>query len=351
MKKKTKIIIGVVAGVLVLGAIANGGKSNNSSTSKTVESEVSSEAVASTVESEVAVKAVESEISIEMIDDATKESIKSAIEPLISDEYKTYLYTFDVLTPSEGSGGIVSVSIESPSFIDKETAVSTVVDIISSSMELPEYSDIYSFDFGMISDYQLKYFITLSSPADIKDASEIESHLTIQDCSKDSNDNTESTTDQEDTADSSSKSSDLTMGQKNALASAKSYLSFTGFSHDGLIEQLEYEQYSTEDATYAADNCGADWNEQALIKAKEYLDFSAFSYSGLIEQLEYEKFTKDEATYAADNCGADWNEQAAAKAKSYMDYSSFSKNELIDQLKYEGFTAEQAAYGVEANGY
>lgn len=351
MKKKTKIIIGVVAGVLVLGAIANGGKSNNSSTSKTVESDVSSESVASTVESEVSVKAAESEISIEMIDDATKESIKSAIEPLISNEYKTYLYTFDVLTPSEGSGGIVQIQIESPSFTDKETAVSTVVDIISSSISLPEYSDIYSFDFMMVSDSKLKYLISLSSPADIKDASEIESHLTIQDCSKDSNDNTESTTDQEDTADSSSKSSDITMGQKNALASAKSYLNYTAFSHDGLIAQLEYEQYSTEDATYAADNCGADWNEQALIKAKDYLDYTAFSYSGLIDQLEYEKFTKDEATYAADNCGADWNEQAVEKAKSYLDYSSFSKNELIDQLKYEGFTAEQAAYGVEANGY
>lgn len=193
MKKKTKIIIGVVAGILVLGAIANGGKSNNSSTSKTVESEVSSETVNNAVESEVPVKAVESEISIEMIDDATKESIKSAIEPLIPDEYKTYLYTFDVLTPSEGSGGMVQIQIESPSFTDKETAVSTVVDIISSLISLPEYSDIYSFDFMMVSDSKLKYLISLSSPSDVKDASEIESLLTINDYSDNSNENTEST--------------------------------------------------------------------------------------------------------------------------------------------------------------
>lgn len=31
--------------------------------------------------------------------------------------------------------------------------------------------------------------------------------------------------------------------QKNAMATAKSYLAFTGFSHDGLIDQLEYEGY------------------------------------------------------------------------------------------------------------
>ena len=61
--------------------------------------------------------------------------------------------------------------------------------------------------------------------------------------------------------------SSLTMGQVNALLSAKAYLSFTAFSYDGLIEQLEYEKYSNEDAVYAADNCGADWNEQALQSA------------------------------------------------------------------------------------
>lgn len=55
----------------------------------------------------------------------------------------------------------------------------------------------------------------------------------------------------------------LTIGQRNALASAKNYLSLTGFSYDGLIEQLEYEKFSHEDAVYAVDNCEADWNEQA----------------------------------------------------------------------------------------
>ena len=143
----------------------------------------------------------------------------------------------------------------------------------------------------------------------------------------------------------------VTTGQKNALKSAKNYLAFTAFSYEGLIDQLEYEQYSTEEATYAVDNCGADWNEQALLCAKNYLDFSAFSYEGLIEQLEYEQFTSEQAKYAADNCGADWNEQAAKCAKNYLDFSSFSRAELIDQLEYEGFTSTQAEYGVQQNGY
>lgn len=91
--------------------------------------------------------------------------------------------------------------------------------------------------------------------------------------------------------------------------------------------------------------------KNALAKADDYLSIMAFSYSGLIEQLEFEGFTTEEATYAADNCGADWNEQAAKKAQDYLDTMSFSRDGLIEQLEYEGFTSEQAKYGVTAVGY
>lgn len=89
------------------------------------------------------------------------------------------------------------------------------------------------------------------------------------------------------------------MGQKNALRAANSYLNALAFSYDGLIKQLEYEGYSTEDATYAADHCGADWNEQAAKSAKSYLNSMSFSRSGLIQQLEYEGFTPSQAEYGA----------------------------------------------------
>lgn len=143
----------------------------------------------------------------------------------------------------------------------------------------------------------------------------------------------------------------LTMGQKNALGQANSYLSLMHFSRTGLIDQLEFEGYTTEEATFAVDNCGADWKEQAAGKALDYLDTTAFSYSGLIDQLEFEGFTTEEATYGVDACGADWNEQAALKAQSYLDFMSFSRSQLIDQLEFEGFTAEQAEYGATAAGY
>lgn len=89
----------------------------------------------------------------------------------------------------------------------------------------------------------------------------------------------------------------------------------------------------------------------ALDKARDYLDFMAFSYSGLVEQLEYEGFLHSEAVYGADNCGADWYEQAALKAADYLEFMPFSRSGLIEQLEYEGFTHDQAVYGAEQNGY
>ena len=64
-----------------------------------------------------------------------------------------------------------------------------------------------------------------------------------------------------------------------------------------MVEQLEFEGYSYSEATYAADNCGADWYEQAVKKAEDYLEVMAFSRSGLVEQLEFEGFTHDQAVY------------------------------------------------------
>ena len=142
----------------------------------------------------------------------------------------------------------------------------------------------------------------------------------------------------------------VSAGKRNALQTAKNYLSVMPFSKSGLVNQLEYEGFSTEESTYAANNCGADWNQQALKSAKNYLNVMPFSKSGLVNQLEYEGFTSSQANYGANNCGADWNQQAAKKAKDYLDIMSFSRAGLIEQLKYDGFTQSQAEYGANSVG-
>ncbi|WP_152450804.1 Ltp family lipoprotein [Roseivivax sp. THAF197b] len=111
-------------------------------------------------------------------------------------------------------------------------------------------------------------------------------------------------------ASSSSYAQDLTGPQKNAVRSAKLYLSMSGFSRDSLIEQLSSpygDDYDHVDATAAVDSLAVDWNFQAKRSAEQYLSMMGFSCNGLIEQLSSaagDKYTNAQASYGAQQAGA-----------------------------------------------
>ena len=100
----------------------------------------------------------------------------------------------------------------------------------------------------------------------------------------------------------------------------------------------------------AAAKRGTISQQNAKSKASDYLKFTAFSRPGLIDQLVFEKFSAEDATWAVDHMTIDWNDQAAKKAKDYLKFTSFSRPGLIDQLLFEGFTPEQAEYGAGTTG-
>lgn len=93
--------------------------------------------------------------------------------------------------------------------------------------------------------------------------------------------------------------------------------------------------------------------EAAISSATSYLEnLGGFSRTRLIEQLEYEQFSTEDATFAVDTIAPDWNAQAAESAKSYIEnIGGFSRGALYDQLAYEGFTPEQIEHALVANGY
>lgn len=106
---------------------------------------------------------------------------------------------------------------------------------------------------------------------------------------------------------------------------------------------------STAEAPAATSNLTTS-QSNAVSKALDYIDYSAFSKKGLIDQLEFEGFSTADSQFAVDYIDVDWFEQAALKAVDYLDYSSFSRKGLIDQLLFEGFTREEAVYGVDQTG-
>ena len=88
--------------------------------------------------------------------------------------------------------------------------------------------------------------------------------------------------------------------------------------------------------------------EQAVDKAQSYLDnVGGFSRKGLIKQLKYEGFSTNQATFATDYIKPNFKKQAAIKAHSYLDtVGGFSKASLRRQLAYEGFTNAQTTYAI-----
>ena len=102
----------------------------------------------------------------------------------------------------------------------------------------------------------------------------------------------------------------LTGPQSNAVRTARSYLQMSGFSRDGLVEQLSSpygDGYEVTDAEVAVDSLDVNWNEQAARSAQQYLDMTGFSCNGLIEQLSSDagdQYTAEQARYGAQQAGA-----------------------------------------------
>lgn len=100
---------------------------------------------------------------------------------------------------------------------------------------------------------------------------------------------------------------DLTGPQNNAVRVAKQYLSMSGFSRGGLINQLSSDAgdgFEISDATVAVDSLNVDWNQEAVKSAKQYLNMMGFSCKGLINQLsDGDQYTVDQATYGAQHSG------------------------------------------------
>jgi hypothetical protein len=91
--------------------------------------------------------------------------------------------------------------------------------------------------------------------------------------------------------------------------------------------------------------------KNARKSAEMYIKTVPLSYSGLISQLEFDGYSKEEATYGADQCGADWFAEATECAQNYLDTMGMSRTELYNQLEYEGFTDEQIEHALEEVGY
>lgn len=115
---------------------------------------------------------------------------------------------------------------------------------------------------------------------------------------------------------------------------------------------ITYEMPDSDSSSQSGSQTAAATENQqkALDKANEYVDTLPLSREGLIKQLEYDGYTTDVATYAADNCSANWNKEAKEMAEQYMDSTTYTYKDMVQQLEAEGFTKKQAKFGAKAVG-
>lgn len=106
---------------------------------------------------------------------------------------------------------------------------------------------------------------------------------------------------------------EFTPEQDNAIRAALDYLDFSSFSRKGLIGQLSSragDGYPKKVARFAVNQIekrgAVDWNAEAVEAAESYLEFSTFSCNGLVQQLSSkagDQFTAEQARHGATEAG------------------------------------------------
>lgn len=98
----------------------------------------------------------------------------------------------------------------------------------------------------------------------------------------------------------SSEIKNATDTQRNALRAAENYLDSMPMSKQGLIGQLEFDKFSREDSEWAVAHLKVDWNKQAERAGVQYVNTTGYSYEGLVDQLiQGDQFTRAQAEHGA----------------------------------------------------
>lgn len=136
--------------------------------------------------------------------------------------------------------------------------------------------------------------------------------------------------------------------KENALAQLRELLA----AHDGTsYGEMKYrltEQYgySEENAKYALDSCGVDWDAMLGDRLAVYLSVGGYSRDSLIEILTDEGFDKSAVVKELDAANVNWNEEAVKAVKGNAGYESLGRDYLTDQLEGAGFTDAQIEYAL-----
>ena len=111
-------------------------------------------------------------------------------------------------------------------------------------------------------------------------------------------------------------------------------------SKQEMISALKYKDVSAVRAEKMIDLCQVDFKMQALKKTLYLMNNHGFSPASLKKQLLSLEFTPEEADYALENCGADWDLQTKFSVQSRLNYLEISEQGLYELMESEGYDVE-----------
>lgn len=137
--------------------------------------------------------------------------------------------------------------------------------------------------------------------------------------------------------------------QDFALERARELNGYEVYSAMGLEFELVSEGFSREDARWAVDNLGEDWNNNAVEAVHELNQFASYSRVGMLQALKDGGFTQDEAQHGVEHASVDYRDNALQMAYVLYDV----ENEMLfDDLRTmliddHGFLPEEADWAID----
>lgn len=92
-------------------------------------------------------------------------------------------------------------------------------------------------------------------------------------------------------------------------------------------------------------------HKNAYNTAKKRVDNDAMSRSAVYKDLINNGYSDEEALYAVDECGIDWNDSCYRYGKFRLKYNNFSKKQLETDLQGKGFEQSEIEYALDKLGY
>lgn len=132
-----------------------------------------------------------------------------------------------------------------------------------------------------------------------------------------------------------------------AMGSDEETSSDTGSSTPASSENQQNDSSTKgEETTEPTTQAKNEDKESAVASAKKYVASEPLSKKATVDRLKSAGYSDTAATYGAENCGADWKQNAVSRANYLLEKKNYTQYKSLeyDLKERYGFTSEELSY-------